>query len=410
MVEILTFVYLTYSFIALYFLILFFMIYVPNMKNFYYYPKSKKDYSLSIIVPCYNEEENIGGTIQSLLDSDYKNLKKIIVVDDRSTDNSYNIIKKYAENYSKVLAVQTPENTGKASGSKNYGVKFVDTELIGFSDADSYPQKDSIKKMIGFFDDEKVAAVTPQILVKNRGNFIENLQAIEYKLIVFTRKLLGFVDAIYVTPGPLAIYRKKIFDEVGGFDETNLTEDIELTWNLLDKKYKIEMCIPSLVYTVAPNKFKDWFKQRIRWNLGGIQTIDKYKFTFFKKGILGNFVLPFFILSWVIGIFGLFVLGYRLTRRFIMQWLTTTYSIQSQTAILTFRDLNLTPNVLVFFGVGIFILSLCFMGISILHLREIKFKKHGFFNIVGFMFIYLLAYPFLLVGSIYKYLRGIKTW
>ena len=79
-------------------------------------------------------------------------------------------------------------------------------------------------------------------------------------------------------------------DDVGRFDESNLTEDIEITWNFLSKGYKIEMSIPSRVYTVAPGKFKTWYSQRIRWNVGGIQTISKYKKTFAKKGILGSFV------------------------------------------------------------------------------------------------------------------------
>jgi len=192
------------------------------------------------VVPCYNGEESIAKTIQALLDSDYKNLKKIIVVDDCSTDNSYEIIKKFAEKYSKVLAVKTPKNTGKAGGAKNYGAKFVNTDLIGFTDADSYPQESAIRKMIGFFDNEKTGAVTSMVLVKKREKLIEKLQAIEYKIIAFTRRLLGFVDAIYVTPGPLSIYRKSVFEEVGGFDEKNLTEDIEITWHLILKKYKLK--------------------------------------------------------------------------------------------------------------------------------------------------------------------------
>ncbi len=408
--EILTVIYLSYSFIALYFLILFAMIYVSHRKEIFECPKSNKNYSLSIVIPCYNEEKSIGGAIESLLNSDYKGLKKIIVVDDCSTDNSYNVIKMYAKKYTNVIALQTPKNTGKASGSKNYGAKFVKSELIGFADADSYSNKDAITNMIGFFDNPSVGAVTSQILVKERKKFIEKLQEIEYKIIAFSRKLLGFIDAIYVTPGPLAIYRKDVFDKIRGFDEENLTEDIEITWHISSAGYDIRMSVPSKVYTIAPNKFSDWFKQRIRWNVGGLQTINKYKGTFLKKGMLGNFILPFFVLSWIVGILGIFVLGYRVIRTLILRYLSTTYSIQAQTAILTFRDLNLTPNVLVFFGIFIFMFSIFFTSIVLLHLREEEFKKHGLFNIISYMFIYLLAYPFLLIISVYKFLRGKKSW
>ena len=410
MVEVLTIIYLTYSFVAMYFLFLFLLIYIPHRKKIFLYPETEKNYSLSIVVPCYNEAESIGETIQRLLDSNYKGLKKIIVVDDCSTDNSYEVIKKYAKKYSRVLAVQTPKNTGRASGAKNYGFKFVKTNLIGFVDADSYPDVNAIGRMIGFFDDEKVGAVTSQVLVKNRNNLIEKMQAIEYKIIVFTRKLLVFIDAIYVTPWPLAIYRKTAFDKVKGFDESNLTEDIEITWHLVYAGYTVRMCVPALVYTIAPSKFKDWFKQRIRWNVGGLQTIKKYNRTFLKKGMLGNFILPFFVFSWGLGIFGLFVLSYRIARKFIVQYLSTKYAIGAQTAILTLRDLNLTPNVLVFFGLMILIFSIWFTLLVLFRLKEKEFKQHSLWDMFSYMFIYLVAYPFLLVISIYKFLRRKQTW
>ena len=258
--EFITYLYLFYVFIALYFLSLSMLIYLYNRNKLFYYPPITKDYSLSIVVPCYNEEDSIGETIEALLKSDYKNLKTIIVVDDKSTDNSYNIIKQYAKKYKRVMAVQTPKNTGCAAGSKNYGAKFVKTELIGFSDADSSVQSDAIQKMIGFFDDSKIGAVTSMVMVKNTDKMIERLQSIEYKIIAFTRKLLGFVEGIYVTPGPLAIYRKDYFDKIGRFDEKNLTEDIEITWKFVANGYKVAMSADSKAYTVAPNNFKKWFK------------------------------------------------------------------------------------------------------------------------------------------------------
>lgn len=410
MPELLTIIYLLYSFIAFYFLFLFLLIYAKNRKKFFSIPKITKNYSLSIIIPCYNEEENIGGTIEAVLKSDYKGLKKIIVVDDCSTDNSYDTIKKYAEKYKKVMILRTPKNTGKASGAKNYGAKFVDTELIGFVDADSYPQKDAIRKMMGFFDDEKIVSVTSTIFVKKRKRFIEKLQSIEYRIIAFTRKLLGFVGAIYVTPGPLAVYRRKVFDDVGRFDEDNLTEDIEITWRFLSRGHKIEMSVPSRAYTVAPNRFKAWYLQRVRWNIGGIQTINKYRKTFARKGILGSFVLPFFILSWILGILGIGILIYRGLRRITIHYLITKYSIGAQTAILTLREINLTPSVLLFFGVSILLLSLLFTILALSYSKEKEFKRVGIFDILIYSFIYLLAYPVILITSLFKYVKKDRVW
>lgn len=409
--DFLTFVYLFYTFVALYFLFLFSLIYLQNRREMFSHPKITKNYDLSVVVPCYNEEESIGGTIQHIVDSSYRNLKKVFVVDDKSTDGSFRIIEDYARKYpGKVVALQTPKNTGKASGAKNYGARFVKTELIGFVDADSYPEKDAIKNMIGFFDNPKTGAVTSAVLVKKREKFVEKLQSIEYKIILFTRKLLGFVDAIYVTPGPLAVYRKKAFDEVNGFDESNMTEDIEITWNFVSKGYVVQMSLDSKVYTVAPDNWKMWFRQRLRWNVGGIQTINKYRKAWMKVGMLGSFILPFFVFSWILGITGLLILSYRIFQRFIVQYLSTTYSVQAQTAILTLRELNLTPSILVFFGTALLIMSLSFNLIALTYSNEKGFKKHGLINLLLYMFIYLLAYPFLLIVSIYKFFKGRYSW
>ena len=339
-----------------------------------------------------------------LLDSNYPGLKKIIVVDDCSTDNSYEIIKKLAKENPKVLAVQTPSNTGNAAGAKNYGAKFSHSELIGFTDADSYPKENALSSIVGLFNDPKTGAVTSSVLVKNdHKTFLERFQAIEYRIIVFTRKLLGFVDAIYVTPGPLAVYRREAFDKVNGFDEKNLTEDIEITWNLISKGYVIKMSPVARVYTIAPTKWKEWYRQRIRWNIGGVQTIMKYKSSFMKKGMLGSFILPFFASSLLIGVSGIIVLLYRGIRSLIVSLFSTTYSVKTQAAVITLSNINLHPNILVFFGVLLLTVGSLFTLFALKYTKlEGEFKKAGPLSLIGYLFVYLLTQAFLLAGSIYE--------
>jgi len=406
----LTWVYLIYIFIGLYFLFLALLNYFPNRKYIFDVPKITKEYSLSVIIPCYNDEDVIEKTVKAVLASDYKGLKKVIVVDDCSTDNSFAVIKELAKKYPKVIAVQTPKNTGKAAGSKNYGAKFADTELIGYVDSDSFVEETAIRKMIGFFDDPKVGATTGVILVDNRNKFLEKMQAIEYKLIAFRRKLLEFMDAIYVTPGPLAIYRRKAFDAVRGFDERNLTEDIEITWNLITKKYVVRMSLQSYVYTVAPNKLKEWINQRIRWNLGGFQTMLKYKKIFFRKGLLGIFIGPFFLLQGIMGVTGLGIFLYRILRTVMIKYFSVIGAADFGTAVASAGDINLFPNVLIFFGILILALSFFLTFLTVMKIKEKRFKRHGIFNILFQMFVYLLAYSVLYIVSLYKFARGGYKW
>ena len=409
--ETLTIIYLVYLFVGLYYLFLFMLIYFQNKSELFYSPKPKKEFSLSIIIPCFNAEKNIAKTIQALLDSDYGGLKKIIVVDDCSVDNSYEVAKKFQKKYpKKVLVVRTPKNTGNAAGAKNYGAKFAKTELIGFTDDDSHPQKEAIGKMIGFFNNKKVSAVTSRVLVENRDTFMANLQAMEYKVIAFTRKLLGFVDGIYVTNGPLSIYTIKAFKDVGGFDEKNLTEDIEITWHMVAKGYLVRMSLGSQVYTIVPDNFKSWLKQRIRWNVGGVQSMDKYKKAFFSKGMLGKFILPFFIIAWTMAIFGFLVLVYRFSRTVLVRYLSTKMSIEAQTAILSMNDLNLTPSILAFFGFAMLSMTFFYNLLAFAYSKEKQYKNHSPFGLFLYMVVYLSAYPLVLISSIIAFFRGKTTW
>ena len=407
----LTIIYLIFTFLGFYYFFLFTLIYFQNKSKMFEWHKPKKEYSLSIVVPCFNEEKSIEQTIKGILNSDYKGLKKLYVVDDCSTDKSYEIIKKCSLKYPQVIALQTPKNTGCAAGAKNYGAKFVDTELIGFSDADSYSNPSAISKMIGFFNDEKVGAVTSRVLVQNRKKFLAKLQSIEYKLIAFTRKLFGFVESIYVTNGPLSIYRKKAFDQVKGFDESNWTEDIEITWHFVSKGWRIHISLDTFVYTTVPEKFKAWIKQRLRWNIGGIQTIIKYRKLMFKCGMLGIFILPYFFLAWVLGIGGLLLFIYRFARYLYINYLATSYSIESQTAILRFNDIGFAPSVLFFFGMVLLTLGIWYNLTALSHSKkEEGFKKEGLFSLLIYMFVYLLFYPVVLVASLNKFFKGNHTW
>jgi len=409
--EFLTILYLTYTFISFYFLTIYILTYLQNKSQIYEVIKPDKTRDLSIVIPCYNGASSIAKTIEAQLKSDYSALKKIIVVDDCSTDNSAQIIKQYAKKYKQVMYVKTPKNTGNAAGAKNYGSQFVKTKLIGFSDDDSTPKKDAISKMVGFFNDEKTGAVTSRVLITGKQNFLTKSQAIEYKIIAFTRKLLGFLESIYVTNGPLSIYRKKAFDQVKGFDIKNLTEDIEITWHFVSKGWKVHMAIPAIVYTFPPTNIKTWFKQRIRWNVGGLQTISKYRKQVLNTGMLGLFIMPFFTLSWILGITGLFFLAYRLTQYIMTKFLVAKYSVAANVALLTMNDINLNPSILFLFGMLLFAMGLIYSITALAYSKESgRIIGHKIRDIFIYSIFYLLMYPPLLIVAFYKYLRGYNTW
>jgi biofilm PGA synthesis N-glycosyltransferase PgaC len=410
--EPLTILYLVYTFIAFYFLTLHALIYIQNKKQIYEIIPPNKTRTLSIVIPCYNEEKSIARTIQAHIDTNYQGLKQIIVSDDCSTDTSPQIIKQFQTKYPNLVKyVKTPKQTGNAAGAKNYGAQFVTTELIGFSDSDSIPKPDTTTNMIGYFNDPKVGAITSRVLVKGKQNYLTRSQAIEYKIIAFTRKILGFIDSIYVTNGPQSIYRKTAFDQIGGFDKNNLTEDIEITWNFVAHGWKIKMAIPAIVYTYPPTTIKQWFKQRIRWNVGGIQTVAKYRKKIAKCGMLGLFIMPYFTLSWILGITGLFFMTYRLSKYIITKILVAKYSVAANVALIQMDNFTLNPSILFYFGMLLFTLGMTYSLTALFHSRKKgEIFSHPIRDIFIYSIFYLIMYPPLLIWAFYKYARGYNEW
>ena len=389
---------------------MFLFIYFKNKKDIFSYPEAKKKYTVSVIIPIFNEETTIADTIKHVFDIDY-DILEVIAVNDCSNDNTLKILQNLSLKYPRLKILNHEKNSGKAA-SLNDALKIARTELVVVVDADSYPARDSLKQMVGFFDSEKVGAVTCPVLVRNANKFIEKLQAIEYRMIAMTRKLLDYVDAIYVTPGPLAIYRKKALDEIRGFDEKNMTEDIEITWHLTYAGWQRRMCLSTSVSSTAPNKVKAWFKQRRRWNVGGLQCINKYKRYLFnpKKGMLGFFIIPFFILSTFLGLLGLSIFFYLITRRAISNFLYTKYSITANTPLLTFNDFYITPTVLNYLGITLFILGFLFLIIVFVVLKQKIFKKENILNMPFYMIVYLTFYPFIMLAAIWHTIKGKRIW
>lgn len=406
------FVFFFYMFVGLYMLSLLVFIYLKNKENMFSYPEPEKLEAVSIIMPCYNDSSTIGAAIESMLDLDYpKNKIEIIVVDDCSKDNSVEIIRKYAKKYKNVKLIINSKNSGGAAEPTNLGIMASKYNYIAVADSDSTPKKDALKKMIGFLQkDPKVGAVTCSVLVAKPENFMQKLQAVEYAVIAFSRKLLDMVNAVYVTPGPFALYRKKTLIEVGLFDTKNMTQDIEIVWRLLSHNYKARMCLATSVYSKAPSKFKAWFNQRIRWNIGGIQTILKYKSFILRKGILGLFIIPFFVFSLCLGLIGLILFSYLLIKRTIVSYLFTKYSLYASTTIFQLQDITFTPSLLNYFGLVSFLLGTAFTLFSLAAVKDKEIGDHKAFNISFYMIIYLTIYPLLLIVSLYKFAIGKYSW
>jgi len=330
---------LFFAFVTIYFSVLFLLVYMEDADKMED-PKPTRYPSVDIIVPAYNEEKHISETINSLLALQYPGKIRIIVVNDGSTDATLNVARTFEPRG--VLVIDKP-NGGKASAI-NEGLKFADSELVAILDADSIVEPDALNFIVGYFEDEKVMAVTPMMKVWKAHTPVQILQRAEYILNSFTKKILEQFDSITVTPGPFSVYRRKVFDELGGFDENTITEDQEIALRIQKANYKIASSYGAVVYTDAPRTLSQLFKQRKRWYKGFLENVWKYRqLLHHSYGDLGVFMLPSTIAVIVIGILALFYSIYRILSS------PLTFKINLSTMFFGPSDVVLTMTTLVSF-------------------------------------------------------------
>jgi len=405
MISFFTLLYLSLFFFGIFFVLIFIMLHKKNFYELYEVPIIKEYPTISILIPAYNEQDSITDTITSVVNLEYpKGKKEIIIINDGSKDNTLKIAKELKKRFPEIKILDKP-NSGKAN-SLNEGIKMAKGELIAVVDADSYPDKEALINMVGHFNEKGVAAVTSRVLVKNKTNWLAKFQVFDYSIIAWTRKLLDFVDSVYVTNGPLSIYRMDVVRKIGGFDPKNLTEDIEITWHILSLGYQTRMSYSAIVYTTVPENLKVWVKQRVRWNLGGFQTVWKYGKFIFRRRAFGNFVIPYVSASFVLAILGLFLL----LRFYYIEgsyYLVSFYYLMQGYSYFSYFDFNFYITIL-------FVLASIFFCLAIyyykLGLKNSETQNKSILNILAYSFIYRSLYIVPLVIAVYKLARGDIRW
>lgn len=267
--------------------------------------------TVTIIVPCYNEENTVVLTLESLLSLEYPSDKlSIIAVDDGSKDNTWQVLQQYTSHPQ--ITLLKKENGGKHT-ALNLGIEHATSEFVGCLDADSSVHPEALKRIMTYFDTEEVMAVAPSIIVRDPKNILQYAQRAEYDMAHYTKKMLAFLQGIHVTPGPFSIFRKKVFDTIGMYKKAHHTEDQEIALRMHKNGYRIDHCPDAYVYTGSPNTIPKLYKQRVRWIYGFIKNAFDYRGLFFRPeyGSIGLFTLP----SGIISISGtIFLLIFTLSR------------------------------------------------------------------------------------------------
>lgn len=239
---------------------------------------------VSIIIPCFNEADWIKRTILSCINQDYPVDKlEVIVVDDRSTDQSVQQIKDMievihseAERYAtreRLSYTVLPENAGKRVALVK-GVEMAKHDLVVFVDSDSFLDPTAIRHLVQPFQDPKMGGVAGRTDVENKyTNNMTKLQTVRYYIAFRIMKAAeSWFDSVTCLSGPLSCYRKELIlqhadawlnQKFLGRPAT-FGDDRSMT-NFILKTHRTGYQDSAICSTIVPSQMKVFLKQQMRW-------------------------------------------------------------------------------------------------------------------------------------------------
>lgn len=263
--------------------------------------------SISILIPCRNEERNLPQTLDALEQLVYpKNKIQIIFGNDKSLDNTGEILQSWAANHSFSEYVEIEESeqvkmNGKAN-ALNQMAKFATGEILLFTDADCQVSPFWALRMAQAWISTRSGIITG-ITTVTGSSFFERMQAMDWWLTLGMVKVLSDLGLAVTSMGNNMLISREAYLAVGGFEGIpfSLTEDFEIARQAEKKGYKNIHLVSSenLIQTKAQPGYLKLLSQRKRWMHGAMALPPIWKLilglqVLFFPAILGLVILhPF---------------------------------------------------------------------------------------------------------------------
>ncbi|HVZ75931.1 MAG TPA: glycosyltransferase [Candidatus Paceibacterota bacterium] len=240
-------------------------------------PEVREVAGVSVLIPAYNEEENIAATVESVIRSSYPK-REIIVLDDGSYDKTAQEVRNVIEAYPHDdICLMSLENGGKAR-ALNIGIKHAKYDIIAVLDADAVLERRALAHFVKHFSDPRVGAVAGKVRTTGSRRMLDIFQTLEYAIGQnIDKRAFSTIGAVGIVPGPAGAWRKSYLMQFGGFSTDTLVEDQDMTLTVLRSGKRVVYEPQAIAYTETPHTVKNFLKQRFRWVYGTMQCVWKHK-------------------------------------------------------------------------------------------------------------------------------------
>lgn len=247
---------------------------------------------LAVLIPAHNEESVIGNALGALVDVDYPaDRLRIIPIDDRSEDRTWEIIRGYERDYPHLVHPLRREDGAQGKAAViSFATEQIDEDIVILFDADYVPGRGLLKQLAAPFFDPEVGAVMGRVVPYNTGtNLLTRLLDLErsggYQVNQQARMNLQLVPQY---GGSVGGARLRALKQVGGWREDALAEDTDLTYRLLLNGYKTVYENRSECYEEVPESWQERNRQIMRWAKGHNQAAFRYLWPLLKTPHVGT--------------------------------------------------------------------------------------------------------------------------
>lgn len=232
---------------------------------------------VTIMIPAHNEESVIGHTVENILNLDYPNFE-IIVIDDRSSDNTASVVKDLENRYENVKALIREQGAfpGK-SAVLNDALVIAKGEAILVFDADATVEPDFLNKLIPNLEPADVGAVQARKIIRNKDvNFLTRCQNNEYTMDTYLQVGRDAVKGAVELRGNGELIKREALEDIGGWNNYTITDDLDMSTRLHIKGWDVRFCLEACVYEEGIIYIMPLFRQRRRWLEGTIRRYLEY--------------------------------------------------------------------------------------------------------------------------------------
>jgi cellulose synthase/poly-beta-1,6-N-acetylglucosamine synthase-like glycosyltransferase len=232
---------------------------------------AKTDIGVTVVVAARNEEKNITSCIESLLAQDYnKAVLEILVVDDQSSDQTAEWVRKYQDQGVRLLQTEEPTGTGKKAAIKR-GIRAASHEIIVTTDADCTHPTQWINTLVSYKIETGAVMVAAPVKFSKETNWLERFQSLDFLSLQGITAVGVSNKMINMCNGANLLYTKSAFNGVDGFEGIDhiASGDDMLLMEKIAKTYpnQIAYCFSedATVTTLPATSLGAFIQQRIRW-------------------------------------------------------------------------------------------------------------------------------------------------